>query len=99
MGVIPALQAVRNDPQRDLQVVLAAHAPAAGARRAARSSSPRLRWRSCLLVTSGLLLRSLQHLFAVPMGFDSSHLLTVQVQATGRRFGEDSVTHGSSARR
>ena len=47
-----------------------------------------------LLVTSGLLLRSLHHLLAVPMGFDSSHLLTVQVRVSGGRFGEDSATHG-----
>ena len=39
-----------------------------------------------LLVSSGLLLRSLERLFAVEVGFDSSRLLTLQVQASGRRF-------------
>jgi putative ABC transport system permease protein len=46
-----------------------------------------------LLVSSGLLLRSLQQLFAVSPGFDASHLLTMQVQASGHRFEEDSTTH------
>jgi putative ABC transport system permease protein len=46
-----------------------------------------------LLVSAGLLLRSLQHLFAVAPGFDASHLLTLQVQTSGHRFNEDSTTH------
>jgi len=41
-----------------------------------------------LLVTSGLLLRSVQRLFAVEAGFDSSRLLTMQVQTSGRRFDD-----------
>jgi putative ABC transport system permease protein len=36
-----------------------------------------------------LLLRSMQHLFAVDPGFDASHLLTMQVQASGHRFDSD----------
>jgi putative ABC transport system permease protein len=41
-----------------------------------------------LLVSGGLLLRSLQQLFSINPGFDSSHLLTMQVQ-TSRRFPEE----------
>ncbi len=36
-----------------------------------------------LLVSAGLLFRSLQHLFAIDPGFDASHLLTMQVQTSG----------------
>jgi putative ABC transport system permease protein len=36
-----------------------------------------------LLVSAGLLLRSLQRLFAIDPGFDGSHLLTLQVQTAG----------------
>ena len=44
-----------------------------------------------LLVSSGLLFRSLQHLFAVDSGFDSSGLLTMQVRLAGSRFDTDSA--------
>jgi putative ABC transport system permease protein len=46
-----------------------------------------------LLVSGGLLLRSLQQLFAVPMGFDGSHLLTMQVQTPAHRYDDDWVCH------
>ena len=39
-----------------------------------------------LLVTAGLLLRSMQRLFAVDPGFDASHLITMQVKESGHRF-------------
>lgn len=45
-----------------------------------------------LLVSTGLLLRSLQRLFAIDPGFDASHLLTMQVQTSGARFDND-ATH------
>ena len=43
-----------------------------------------------LLVGAGLLLRSLQRLFAISPGFDSSHMLTMQVQASDR-FDRDAI--------
>ncbi len=46
-----------------------------------------------LLVSAGLLLRSLGHLFAVDPGFDSSHLPTMQVQESGHRFNTDAARH------
>jgi putative ABC transport system permease protein len=45
-----------------------------------------------LLVGAGLLLRSMQHLFAIDPGFDTSHLLTMQVQTSGHRFDQQ-TTH------
>jgi putative ABC transport system permease protein len=45
-----------------------------------------------LLVGAGLLFRSLSHLFAIDPGFDTSQLITMQVQASGRRF-DDETTH------
>jgi putative ABC transport system permease protein len=42
-----------------------------------------------LLVSSGLLLRSVGRLFAVDAGFDGSNVLTMQVQASGHQFDAD----------
>jgi putative ABC transport system permease protein len=42
-----------------------------------------------LLVSAGLLLRSLERLFAIDPGFDASHALTMQVQEAGHRFDTD----------
>ena len=90
IGLIPALRASRNEPQIALQ------------ESSQRTVGGHLRTRSALvvvevalalvlLVSSGLLLRSLQHLFAVAPGFDASHLLTMQVQTYGRRYDDDAI--------
>jgi putative ABC transport system permease protein len=90
-GLIPAFQAARHDPHRDLE------------RGSRRSTGGHRRTRGALvvaevalalvlLVSSGLLLRSLERLFAVPVGFDSSRLLTMQVQIVGHRFDENGAT-------
>ena len=42
-----------------------------------------------LLVSAGLLLRSVQRVFAVPPGFEPAHVLTMQVQEDGRRYDKD----------
>jgi putative ABC transport system permease protein len=44
-----------------------------------------------LLVSAGLLLRSLERLFAVAPGFDASNLLTMQVQTYGHRYDDDAT--------
>jgi putative ABC transport system permease protein len=41
-----------------------------------------------LLVSAGLLLRSLSRLFAVTPGFDAAHLVTMQVQYNGHRYDD-----------
>jgi putative ABC transport system permease protein len=46
-----------------------------------------------LLVSAGLLLRSLQRLFAVPPGFDGAGMLSMQVQTYGRKYDDDRVCH------
>jgi putative ABC transport system permease protein len=85
LGVLPALQAANNDPHGELQ---------RGSRRSSRGHG---RTRSALVIAevavalvllaaSGLLLRSLERLFAVPVGFDAAQMITMQVQETGKRF-------------
>jgi len=44
-----------------------------------------------LLVSAGLLFRSLSRLLAVDTGFDDAPLLTMQVQVTGHRYDADSL--------
>ena len=44
-----------------------------------------------LLVSAGLLMRSLERLFAVAPGFDASHLLTMQVIDPGRAYRSDTA--------
>ncbi|MGZ5172466.1 MAG: FtsX-like permease family protein, partial [Burkholderiales bacterium] len=44
-----------------------------------------------LLVSAGLLLRSMQRLFAVDPGLEASHLITMQVQESGHRYDSDAA--------
>ena len=46
-----------------------------------------------LLVTAGLVLRSLERLFAIDPGFDASQLLTLQVQQTGHQLDSDECSY------
>ena len=91
-GFIPALQAARSDPQRNLH-----HGSprTGGGHRRSRSALvvAEVALALVLLVGAGLLLRSLERLFAVEGGFDSSRLLTMQVQTSGHRFDDDRITY------
>ena len=91
-GLIPALQAAQSDPHRDLQ-----HSSrhTVGGHRRARSALvvAEVALAIVLLVSSGLLLRSMERLFAVPVGFDSAGLLTMQVQIVGHRFDQNGARH------
>jgi putative ABC transport system permease protein len=89
-GLIPALHAARSDPQKDLGQ---GSRRTAGGHRRIRSA---LVIAECslsivLLVSAGLLLRSVQHLFSIAPGFDSSRLLTMQVQTPSHRYYDDAA--------
>ncbi|MBA3259868.1 MAG: ABC transporter permease [Gemmatimonadales bacterium] len=88
-GLTPALQAARGDPQGSIE-----HGSrrTTGARGNARGALvvAEVALALVLLVSSGLLLRSLQRLFEVEAGFDPAGLLTMQVQTSGERFADDS---------
>lgn len=90
VGLIPALRASRNEPQTALQE---SSQRTVGGHRRTRSALVvvEIALALVLLVSSGLLLRSLQHLFAAAPGFDASHLLTMQVQTYSRRFDDDAT--------
>ena len=90
VGVIPALRAsatrlqsslqlgstrVAGDHQRTRRVLVVAEVALA----------------LVLLVSAGLLTRSAQHLFSISPGFESSNLLTMQVQTSGKRFDKSAA--------
>jgi putative ABC transport system permease protein len=86
VGLIPAWQAARSDPHGDLQHDSQHSGGYLRIRRALVVGEIALAL--MLLISSGLLLRSMQRLFAVPVGFDPSGLLTMQVHSVGHRFDE-----------
>jgi putative ABC transport system permease protein len=97
IGLVPALHGVRNGTPADLH------------RNDRRATRGHRRLRSLLVVTevalalvllvaSGLLLRSLQRLFAVDAGFDANGVLTMQIQSSTARFSDQRVTYEFFAR-
>ena len=85
VGLIPAMQASPSDPQSGIQQ------SSRGATRGHQLTRRALvvaevALALVLLVSAGLLLRSLQRLFAVAPGFNPSHVLSMQVQISGRQF-------------
>jgi putative ABC transport system permease protein len=87
-GLAPALFAVRADLHRQLQT---GTPRAAGGHRTTRSMLvvAEVALALVLLVGSGLLLRSVARLLAVSPGFEPRGVLTVQVEASGQRFNDD----------
>lgn len=83
VGVVPALQAAHSDPQSGLQQTSRTTTGKHQLTRRALVVSE-VAVALVLLVSAGLLLRSVQRLFATPTGFNSSHLLTLQVQNYGK---------------
>jgi putative ABC transport system permease protein len=88
VGLLPALQASRGDATSGLQQ---GSRTTAGGRHSMRRTLAvsQIALALVLLVTAGLVLRSLERLFSTDPGFDASHLLTLQVQQTGHQL--DSV--------
>jgi putative ABC transport system permease protein len=90
VGLLPAVQASRSDPQSDLQQ---SSRTTAGGRHSMRRTLAvcQVALALVLLVTAGLVLRSLERLFAIDPGFDASHLLTMQVQQSGHHLDSSSA--------
>lgn len=91
VGLIPALHAGRGDLNVKLQQ--SSRRTAGGHQWMRRTLViAEVSLALVLLVGAGLLFRSLSRLFAIDPGFDTSQLLTMQVQASGSRF-DDEKTH------
>ena len=89
IGLIPALHASRDDLHIGLNE---SSRRTAGSHQLTRRTLvvAEVALALVLLVSAGLLLRSLERLFAVAPGFDASHVLTMQVQvSSARRFTDD----------
>ncbi|HXU36590.1 MAG TPA: ABC transporter permease [Blastocatellia bacterium] len=87
VGLIPAVHASRTDLHLGLQQ--SSHRTAGGHQWLRRTLVvAEVALALVLLVSTGLLLRSLQRLFAIDPGFDASNMLTMQVQISFRRFDE-----------
>ena len=91
VGLIPALHACRGDLNTKLQQ---SSLRTTGGHQWMRRTLviAEVSLAIVLLVGAGLLFRSLSLLFAIDPGFDTSQLLTMQVQASGSRF-DDEKTH------
>jgi putative ABC transport system permease protein len=91
-GLGPAVGPLRGQVHRDVressQRSVGSHLPA---RRALVVAEVALAL--VLLVGAGLLVRSLQRLFAVSPGFDPAHVVVMNVQTSSGRFADDAATH------
>jgi putative ABC transport system permease protein len=98
-GVIPALHLSRADLHSRLHQSSRRSAGQSATRRALVVTEVALAL--MLLVSAGLLLRSMQRLLRVDPGFDAGHLLTLQVQTSGHQFDElpTASGEGEAARR
>jgi putative ABC transport system permease protein len=88
VGLLPALQASRSDPQSGLKENSRTSAGGRQSTRRALAIS-QVALALVLLVMAGLVLRSLERLFAIDPGFDGKHLLTMQVQPYGHQFDSE----------
>jgi putative ABC transport system permease protein len=98
IALLPALQTFRGDLQRPLQQN--ARTAAGGGHRTARHALvvAEVALALVLLVSAGLLFRSLRELVAVAPGFDPSAVTAAQVQTVGERFRETAAADQFFAR-
>jgi putative ABC transport system permease protein len=90
IGLIPAMHAYRDDLQMRLRESSRSTSGGhQGTRRTLVVAEVALAL--VLLVSAGLLLRSIERVFAISPGFSASHLLTMQVQTASRRFDDDNA--------
>jgi len=89
-GLIPALQAAGSDP---CDAMRGSSTRTTGGHSGTRSALvvAEVALAVVLLVSSGLLLRSLQQLFDVEVGFDPRGLQTLQVQVSGDRYDDETT--------
>lgn len=89
-GLIPALKASRA--QLHLGLRQGSRSIAAGSKRTRRILVvTEVSLAAVLLVSAGLLLRSMQHLFAIDPGFEAAQVITMQVHETGRRYRDEAA--------
>ncbi len=90
VGLVPALHASRGDLHLGLQQ--SARGSVGGHQVTRRTLVvAEVALALILLVSAGLLWRSLNHLFAIAPGFDASRMLTMQVQTSGGRFDKEAT--------
>ncbi|MCI0434915.1 MAG: ABC transporter permease [Gemmatimonadetes bacterium] len=92
VGLVPALRVTRGDLQAGMRD---ASLRTTGNRHRARRGLvvAQVALAVVLLLSAGLLLRSLRRLLAIDPGFDAARVLTMQVHAVGHHFDDDSATH------
>ncbi|HXZ20312.1 MAG TPA: ABC transporter permease, partial [Candidatus Acidoferrales bacterium] len=92
VGLIPAMHATRNDAQSGLRQ---SSRQAIGGHQFVRRALvvAEVSLALILLVSAGLLLRSIERVFSVDVGFHASQLLTLQVQESGHQYDSDTARY------
>ena len=92
VGLVPALQVSRNELNTGVQ---RSSDRMAGSRHWMRRALvvSEVALALVLLVSAGLLLRSVQRVFSIAPGFDATQMLTMQVQTSGHRFSDKAYTN------
>ena len=90
VGLVPAIAASRADAAAGLQHAARRHAPGGRSSRSALVVAE-VALAVVLLVSAGLLYRSVKRLIAVPPGFDPAHVVTLQVVEAGHAFSSDAA--------